>query len=251
MNHIVIDLEFNQSSNMKKGHLCPSSSPECPFEIIQFGAVKLNDSLDITGEFTFLIKPQLYPKINPIVERITGITDESVRQCPSFEQGYEAFADFAGGCDSILYTWGTDDIKSLFRNIKYFKCDMDLITKKYINIQPVAAKLLHSTSGGTIGLKNAAELFGIECGLKFHDALNDASYTALILKKIFEELPEPSVFNICDIVPKKKTRTNIHTKELFSYFENSLERKLTGEETAIILTAYKLGRKRKYESGSE
>ena len=72
----------------------------------------------------------------------------------------------------IIYTWGTDDIKSLYRNIKYFKCDINALTKKYINIQPVAAKLLHSTSGGTIGLKNAAELFDINLDLKFHDALN-------------------------------------------------------------------------------
>ncbi len=247
MNHIIIDLEFNQSSNTKKGK-SSSTVSECPFEIIQIGAVKLNEKLEQTGEFTFLIKPQIYPKINPIVERITGITDEDLKNCPSFKEGFEAFSSFAEGDESIIYTWGTDDIKSLYRNIKYFKCDINAITKKYINIQPTAAKLLHSTSGGTIGLKNAAEMFDISLDLKFHDALNDAYYTSLILKKIYTELPEPSVFKESDIAPKKKTHVKIDTHGLINYFEESLERKLTGEETAIILTAYKLGRKHKYEN---
>ena len=247
MNHIVIDLEFNQSSNTKKGKP-NASAAECPFEIIQIGAVKLNEKLEKIGEFSFLIKPQIYPKINPIVERITGITDEILKDCPSFQEGYEAFVNFAQGQDSIIYTWGTDDIKSLYRNIKYFKCDINALTKKYINIQPVAAKLLHSTSGGTIGLKNAAELFDINLDLKFHDALNDAYYTSLILQRIYTELPEPSVFKETDIAPKKKTHVKIDTHGLIEYFEQSLERKLTGEETAIILTAYKLGRKHKYEN---
>ena len=245
--HIVIDLEFNQSYNTKKGDKSETVA-ECPFEIIQIGAVKLDENLDIKDQFTVLIKPQIYPKINPIVERITGITDEILDSCVNFEEAFQLFAKFAG-TNSVIYTWGIDDIKSLFRNIVYFKCDTKSITNRYINIQPIAAKALNSQSGGTIGLKNAAELFGIECPLKFHDALNDASYTALVLKKIFSALPEPSVLRPEDIAPKKKNvRTKFKTKELIEYFENSLERKVTKEETAIILTAYKLGRKRKYET---
>ena len=56
------------------------------------------------------------------------------------------------------------------------------------------------------------------------------------------------MFKETDIAPKKKTHVKIDTHGLIEYFEQSLERKLTGEETAIILTAYKLGRKHKYEN---
>ncbi len=250
MNHIVIDLEFNQASS-KRGN--KDSLAECPFEIIQIGAVKLNDSLEITDRFTCLIKPQIYTKMNSIVEEITGISDEILEDCPYFQEAFSDFASFAkdkSNTDYVLYTWGSDDIKSLLKNIKYFKCNADLITNKYINIQPVAAKLLNSTSGGTIGLKNAAEYFGINTDLKFHDALNDAEYTARILERIFTELPQPTEFSVKDIKKtssKKKHSLRIDTDELIHYFETALERKLTGEETAIALTAYKLGRKRKYE----
>jgi len=248
MNHIVIDLELNQSTNNRK-HTSSANISECPFEIIQIGAVKLNDELEIVDEFSVLIKPQIYPFINPVVERITGISDEDVENCPVFEEVYNDFAEFVGKEDSILYTWGTDDVKSLFRNIKYFKCDENIITNKFLNIQPTAAKLLNSMSGGTIGLKTASELFDIKLELNFHDALNDAIYTAEIFKRIFSELPDPMEYvHIVPSASKKKIHTKIDTKGLIDFFEQSLERKLTGEESAIILTAYKLGRKRKYEN---
>jgi DNA polymerase III epsilon subunit-like protein len=249
MDHIVLDLEFNQSFDFKK-RAQGKTIKECPFEIIQIGAVKLNSKLEITERFSFLIKPQIYKKIHPIVERITGISNDTIKDRPYFMDGFDEFCKFMGSTDCILYTWGIDDIRSLFRNILYFKCDLDKITNKYINIQPTAAKLLCATTGGTIGLKTAAEQFDIKCDLKFHDALNDAYYTALIMKKIFEVLPEPSVFVKSDIAPKIKEHIKIDSKGLIAFFEKSLERKLTSEEIAIILTSYKFGRNRKYDKVS-
>jgi len=250
MNHIVLDLEFNQSFDFRQGAR-GNTVKECPFEIIQIGAVKLNDELEITDNFSFLIKPQIYKRIHPIVEKITGIKSADLDKRPHFDAAFDEFTSFAGGNDAILYTWGIDDIRSLFRNIIYFKCDLSLITDKYINIQPTAAKLLCSTTGGTIGLKSAVEQFDLACDRKFHDALNDAYYTALIMKKIHDVLPEPSVFMQNDIAPKVKEHIKTDTKALLTFFEKSLERKLTTEETAIILTSYKLGRCRKYDSMTE
>ena len=42
MNYIVLDLEFNQAFPFKSGKKV-EPNPECPFEIIQIGAVKLNE----------------------------------------------------------------------------------------------------------------------------------------------------------------------------------------------------------------
>ena len=44
MNYIVLDLEFNQAFPFKSGKKV-EPNPECPFEIIQIGAVKLNERL--------------------------------------------------------------------------------------------------------------------------------------------------------------------------------------------------------------
>ena len=45
MNYIVFDLEFNQGYNFEDE---PKNiiNPKCPFEIIQIGAVKLDDNFE-------------------------------------------------------------------------------------------------------------------------------------------------------------------------------------------------------------
>ncbi|WP_312043549.1 hypothetical protein [Anaerotignum sp.] len=68
MNYIVLDLEFNQSFPFKTGETV-APVPECPFEIIQIGAVKLNDSFQQIDTFNALIQPKIYPRLHPFVEK--------------------------------------------------------------------------------------------------------------------------------------------------------------------------------------
>ena len=75
MHYIVLDLEFNQSFPFKTGKKTEPVA-ECPFEIIQIGAVKLNENFDILEEFNYMIRPQIYPRLHPFVEKITGIREE-------------------------------------------------------------------------------------------------------------------------------------------------------------------------------
>ena len=63
MNYIVLDLEWNQN------HMEQEVSPLF-FEIIEIGAVKLNEECVILDKFTELIKPQVYQEINTIVENL-------------------------------------------------------------------------------------------------------------------------------------------------------------------------------------
>ena len=53
MNYIVLDLEWNQSAKGKKYTL-----PGMPFEIIQMGAVKLDNKFDVIDEFDRLVCPR-------------------------------------------------------------------------------------------------------------------------------------------------------------------------------------------------
>ena len=75
MHYIVLDLEFNQSFPFKTGKKTEPVA-ECPFEIIQIGAVKLNEQFDILEEFNYMIRPQIYPRLHPFVEKITGIREK-------------------------------------------------------------------------------------------------------------------------------------------------------------------------------
>ena len=71
MNYIVLDLEWNQSAKGKKYTL-----PGMPFEIIQMGAVKLDNKFDVIDEFDRLVCPQVYPVLHSVCGEVTGITQE-------------------------------------------------------------------------------------------------------------------------------------------------------------------------------
>ncbi|MBR5468380.1 MAG: exonuclease domain-containing protein [Firmicutes bacterium] len=246
MKYIVFDLEYNQHYNFKTGEKSVLVA-ECPFEIIQIGAVKLDENFEIIDNFSFLIKPSIYKRIHPVVEKITGFTEETFRNCKGFRAAFDAFCTFMGKEECVLCSWGPDDIKYLFKNMLYYNCDHSKVSKLYINAQQYASKVLNTQAGNSIGLKTAVEALGLEVDETFHDAFNDALYTAKVFKQVHPDMITPSVFNVESITPKKPVATKMNTRALLEYFEKSLERKLTPEEAAIIRTAYKFGKNQTFE----
>jgi DNA polymerase III epsilon subunit-like protein len=59
MNYIVFDLEWNQSPEGKE-----RSDRYLQFEIVEIGAVKLDQNRKPIGEFRRLVKPQVYTGSN-------------------------------------------------------------------------------------------------------------------------------------------------------------------------------------------
>lgn len=246
MQYIILDLEFNQSFPFKTGKKTEPVA-ECPFEIIQIGAVKLDESYMPVGEFNVMIKPTIYPRIHPFVERITGIKESDLKDKGTFAQAYQDFLDFVGKKDAVLCTWGPDDIKSLFRNILYYHLDSDALTDQYLNIQPFASKYLNYEAGRSIGLKNAVSELGIEMNIPFHDALCDARYTAEIFRIVHPEKVVPEIFHPLTMLAKKPKRVRTDKKALFQHFMSELNRELTESEKKIIRSAYTLGRNHAFD----
>ena len=247
MNYIVLDLEFNQFYPFKSG-IKKSVVDLCPFEIIQIGAVKLNEQFEIIEEFNTLIEPKIYPRLHPFVEKITGLKQQNLRNQPLFIEAFQNFVEFIGIDDSILCSWGGDDIKSLFRNILYYDIDENCITHKYINIQTFASKFLNAELGKTIGLKNAAEELNIEMNLTFHNALHDAIYTAKIFKLVKPTIITPVEFQPKTFVaPKiKPPKTNI--AELYQHVASALDlEELNPEQRRLVKASYFLGRKHAFD----
>lgn len=237
MNYIVYDLEFNQ-----KYHKDDETS-KLQFEIIQIGALKLNKNLDTISTFNTLVNPTVYTQINPYIEVLTKITIEDVNLYESFPNVYKDFVNFIGPDDFILCTWGAADIRELIKNIQFHNLDAEIIIKKYIDIQKIASKHLNSPKGKSIGLRNAVEFFNLPIESDFHDAFNDAFYTAEIFKKLSSHTIEPITYNKEHyskriVTPKKK----VDTKALINQFEKIYNREMTDEEKSIIKLSYIMGR---------
>ena len=247
MNYIVLDLEFNQSFPFKTGKKV-EPNPECPFEIIQIGAVKLDESFRQLDTFNAMVCPKIYPRLHPFVEKITGIHPEHLANQPSFAEAYQSFLAFIGPEPAILCTWGSDDIKSLYRNIYFYDLDGDALTDQFINVQPFAADYLHHEAGKAIGLKNAVVELGIPEEEDFHNALNDAIYTAKVFAITRPPQIHPETFQPLTMLAKKPKRLRTNLKSLYLYVEEKLERELSEEEKKLVKLAYMLGRNHTFDS---
>lgn len=197
MHYIVLDLEWNQPLSYNSSAF-RAVGGRLLFELIQIGAVKLNEKLEIVDTFNQLIQPTHYVKLHPRIKRITGITQEELCDAPQFA---EAAGRFHGWCgeDAALLTWGCDDISVLQQNLDFFECG-HLPFPKFYDIQQLYGRLMGDTKNRA-GLKSAMEHFEIapEENLPFHNALNDAYYTA----KVFQHFENPADVLTCPQTARK------------------------------------------------
>ena len=245
MEYIVFDLEFNQGFDRKLNKTV--SDEKCPFEIIQIGAVKLNSNLDTIDTFNTFVKPNIYKEIHPFIKKMTNINNEDVKDAPSFSEAFNMFNSFIGGEKNILCVWGNGDLKELYRNIKYYNLSTDNLSSNYINVQHHASIYFNNPTGKSIGLQNAITLLELNQDKSYHNALNDAYYTSLVFKNIFNDSIETKKYNFNSDnnnnknVPKRK----VNYDNIFNEFKKILNRELNKEEKKIIHLAYKMGRRSK------
>jgi inhibitor of KinA sporulation pathway (predicted exonuclease) len=186
MHYIIYDTEFNQPQpKLYNANIKFKPNPISPFEIIEIGAVKVNENMEIVSTFQCFIKPIIYKRMSPIVMRKTKITKKDLKTGIGFPKVMKDFKKWIGD-EYILCTWSNNDVRELKRNCNYHKLDCQWLDR-YYDLQKYCTRLLGLPQGQTIGLKNALEAFGVPADAKLHRALEDALYTAKILIKISNE----------------------------------------------------------------
>ncbi|WP_300280138.1 3'-5' exonuclease [Peptacetobacter sp.] len=241
MEYIVFDLEFNQGFNRKSNKTFSDNS--CPFEIIQLGAVKLDSNFNIIAAFDTFVKPCLYTSMHPYVSKITGISIEDLKNAPSFKEAFKNFTDFLSDKDSIFCVWGKSDLRELYRNITYHNLDSSKIPKSYIDVQYYASDFINNTTAQSIGLENAIIALNLQDNIPYHNALNDAYYTAKVFSAINPKNIKPNIYLYTNLSNKSPygldpLDDDIFQKECTS-FEKKLKRNLSKEEKKILsMTQY-------------
>ena len=109
MNYIVLDLEWNQPFDMKS---MVRSPVRLHGEIIQIGAVKLDESYHILDTFKIMVSPKHYTKMHKKVTKLTGITTEDLQYGFQFPVAFKYFRKWCGEEFAFL-TWGPDDVEML------------------------------------------------------------------------------------------------------------------------------------------
>lgn len=180
MNYIIFDLEWNNSYNYKtkKGFN----------EIIEIGAVKLNDSLEIIDTFKQLIVPCVSNKLGTNFQRLTHITMEEINESGiPFSQAFSDFARWSGDNDTVFLSWSQSDLYALTDNYLKFKNTAYVeFIKKYADAQSYCMQFVEEHQGNQISLANCAEKFEIDIDTStLHRALEDCFVAACCLKKVF------------------------------------------------------------------
>ena len=178
MKYIILDMEWNQPYNAK---VTVRENVSLCGEIIQIGAVRLDENFNTIGEFDIMIAPKYYKKMHEYVARITKITTKELQ-----EQGVpfvDAFYKFKSWCgsDFVFLTWGPDDVGILRDNMSAYGIDTDWLPDSY-DAQMIFAHQIIKKKQQT-SLTAAMEMVG-EPALKAHDALNDAKNTAVVCRHL-------------------------------------------------------------------
>lgn len=173
MNYIVLDMEWNQPFNTKHMVRRPVALRG---EIVQIGAVKLDENYHILDTFKIMVSPKCYTKMNKKVSKLTKITTAEFQYGFPFPVAIKHFMKWCGE-DFILLTWGTEDIAMLRDNMRLHELDTEWIPSAY-NIQMIFDNQI-SKENRDVSLSYAMEKLG-EPAFEAHDALNDAKNTVCV-----------------------------------------------------------------------
>ena len=192
MNFVILDLEWNGAYSKKARKFVN--------EIIEFGAVKVDEKLNIVDTFSMLVTPQIGKKLNNRVAQLTHITSQELFDSNNtFTHVLSKFRKFLS--DSVLMTWGTSDILTLMENSKYYLLDNKLpFMKKYCNLQAYCEhRLDHHDKSRQMGLSSCAEQLDIDInGLELHRALDDSKLSLICFKKLYDKQELSDFIEVAD-----------------------------------------------------
>lgn len=212
MKHIMIDFEMN-SINKENQEV----RNYLKREIIEIGAVMMDDAFKIIKKLNVYIKPQF----NPIVEKIeelTGISNEKVDESQGFQESMQEFLDWIGEGEVIIYSWSEHDLIQLKKECAYKEViseRLDYLFDHWVDFQQEFGLLLGIEK--KISLNYAIGAAELSFEGQEHNALDDALNTAHIfqLSKNKEEFqrvmqpiielfcPKETTFSIGELIPKE------------------------------------------------
>ncbi|MCD8012719.1 MAG: exonuclease domain-containing protein [Lachnospiraceae bacterium] len=186
MNYIVLDLEWNQ---------CPAGKAReekaLPFEIIEIGAVRLDASHRITGQFREIVRPQVYTTLHFRTREIVALRALDFADARTFPEVADSFFDWCyhgEGADGApeFCTWGSADLTELQRNLSYHHMESPFpFPLMYFDIQKIFS-IVYEDRKSRKSLEYAVDFLNIPKDIAFHSALSDAIYTSLVMQQLEE-----------------------------------------------------------------
>ncbi|MFK7972434.1 MAG: exonuclease domain-containing protein [Bacteroidia bacterium] len=174
MNHIIFDLEATCWDRKEQ-----STSDDNINEIIEIGAVLIDDEGAILSEFEAFVKPTLNPFLSDFCKQLTTITQEQVDTAETFPVVSQQFQEWIsqGEQDYILCSWGFYDRSQLKKDSALHQLD-DAWVKPHISVKHQYAKLTGLRK--PVGMGRALKLENLTLDGTHHRGIDDARNIAKI-----------------------------------------------------------------------
>jgi 3'-5' exoribonuclease 1 len=174
MNHIIFDLEAT----------CWEDKHKHTSEIIEIGAVKIDDNQQIIDEFNTFIQPILQPQLSEFCKSLTSIKQNDVDSAEKFPVVIEKFKNWigVGKQDYVLCSWGFYDKKQLKQDAELHNLTIDWVNRH------ISVKHQHQTLCNLkkpVGLGRAIHLENMQFEGTAHCGIDDARNIAKIFLKYF------------------------------------------------------------------
>ena len=182
---VIFDLEFTTWPEAMEQDW---SAPGHLREIVQIGAVRVNEEYSVVEEYETLVRPVVNPRLSPFFTTLTGIDQRSVDR--DGLPPARALGDFLGFCrGGPVLSYG-NDMLVLGENIGWARArgeqiEHSALTPGFLNVRPWLNAVAPATTGvnsgrlwQTLGLARPAAPGGE------HSALFDCHSTAAALRHL-------------------------------------------------------------------
>lgn len=184
MQYIVMDLEWNNVYSIKRGGFMN--------EVIEIGAVRLDEQLCEIDAFSHLIKSQIGKRLRGHVRELTHLTNEDLQSGEPFTQTMAQFRKWVGNGPVTVLTWGDTDIRVLIENFKLlngletlpfltYYADLQKIVQAALQLSTAHHRALDDSILSAECLRRVfspalVEQFTLPCGDEFYERLRFKAY---------------------------------------------------------------------------
>lgn len=182
MNYIILDMEWDSAYFPYRKCFVN--------QILQIGAVKLNENFDIVSIFDVTVSSSFTKRVSKRFTELTGITKEDMLSGIPLEEAVRQYNSWIGD-DTVTMTWSTSDLYTIHENEDMLLKNTKFKIDRYLDLQNYMQnemRLLGHECKSQISLKNAAEILGVTTeGFDLHTAKDDSLLCAVMLKKYFNK----------------------------------------------------------------
>ena len=178
---IFIDLEMNTTDTRLVRR------KKLKNEVIEIGAVRMDDAFHPLDRFRIFVRPQYNGVIERKIYKLTGISNGAVSDAVSLPEALDALEAWCGSDGYEIYAWSTSDLCQLRKECGFKGIDSVFLDEmvQWHDFQEDFRQMLGEKN--ILSLSNAMHRAGLEPEGSLHDASWDAYNSARLMETAYSE----------------------------------------------------------------